>query len=490
MHPPILFIQKARAVVTMDPAVGVLEDADVLVVGNTIRAVGRDLAGNHDLGELAWEAAEVVPGEDRIVLPGFVNTHHHLTQTLTRALPRVQDAKLFDWLIDLYEVWAELTHEGAYVAARVGLGELLLTGCTTAADHFYLFPQGQGDAIIDETVRAAAELGIRFHPTRGAMSRGRSQGGLPPDSCVQTEAAILKDYERFTDRFHDPRPLSMCRVGLAPCSPFSVTTELLRDTAIYARERGLRCHTHLAETLDEETFCLDTHCLRPLEYMESVGWVGPDIWFAHGVHFNDAEIRRLGETKTGIAHCPVSNLRLGSGIARVPELRAAGVPVGLAVDGSASNDASNMMRELRTALLVHRVGTDVEAMPAMDVLDMATRGGAAVLGRDDVGMLRPGMAADLAVFRTDEIGYAGAGHDPVAALLFCGTTSRTDLTIVNGRVVVRGGRLVTCRDERELVHKANAVAEAMVERATFRTGLDYRARVRRRPRTGGGQGTA
>jgi cytosine/adenosine deaminase-related metal-dependent hydrolase len=484
MHPSILYITNARAVVTMDPAVGVLENADVLVVGDTIRAVGRDLAKDPQLGELAWEAAEVVSGEDRVVLPGFVNTHHHLTQTLTRALPRVQDAKLFDWLVDLYDVWAELTPDGAYVAARVGLGELLLTGCTTAADHFYLFPQRFGDDIIDETVRAAAELGIRFHPTRGSMSRGRSHGGLPPDSCVQTEAAILKDYDRFVDRFHDPAPRSLCRVALAPCSPFSVTTELMRDTAIYARERGLRCHTHLAETLDEERFCLELHGLRPLAYMESVGWVGADIWFAHGVHFDPAEIALLGRTKTGIAHCPVSNLRLGSGIAHVPALRAAGVPVGLAVDGSASNDASNMLRELRTALLVHRVGTDVEAMPALDVFDMATRGGAAVLGRDDVGMLRPGMAADLAVFRVDELGYAGAGHDPVAALLFCGTTSRTDLTIVNGRVVVRDGRLVAVPDERELVRRANAIAAAMVDGASAKTGLDYRARVRRRPAAG------
>lgn len=480
----ILFIEKARAVATMDPAVGVLEDADVLVEGRTIRAVGRELRADPALRAVAWDRAEVIDGADLVVLPGFVNAHHHLTQTLTRAVPRVQDAKLFDWLVELYEIWAELRPEGAYVAARVGLGELLLTGCTTAADHFYLFPSGQGDEIIDETVRAAADLGIRFHPTRGSMSRGRSLGGLPPDSCVQTEDAILKDYDRFVGRFHDPAPLSMCRVALAPCSPFSVTTELMRDTAVYARERGLRCHTHLAETLDEEAFCLELHGLRPLAYMDSVGWLGADVWFAHGVHFDDAEIRRLGETKTGIAHCPVSNLRLGSGIARVPELRAAGVPVGLAVDGSASNDASNLMRELRTALLVHRVGTDVEAMGAMDVLDMATRGGAAVLGRDDIGVIAPGMAADLAVFDTGEIGFAGAGHDRVGSLLFCGTTSRTALTVVNGRVVVRDGRLVDQPDERDLVRKANEIAFAMVGRAHARTGLDYGQRVSRRGRDG------
>ena len=473
-------LRDAQVVATMDPGVGELRDADVLVEGRRIRAVGAALGEDPAFAPLVAAADEVLDARGCVVLPGFVNTHHHLTQTLTRAVPRVQDAKLFDWLVDLYEIWANLTPEGTYLGARVGLGELLLTGCTTAADHFYLFPAGQPDTIIDETCRAAAELGIRFHPTRGAMSRGKSAGGLPPDRCCQSEEAILADYERFVDAFHDPAPLSMCRVGLAPCSPFSVTTELMRETVRFARSKGLRCHTHLAETLDEEVYCEEMYGQRPLAYMESVDWVGDDVWFAHGVHFDEKEIALLGATKTGVAHCPVSNLRLGSGIAHVPALRAAGVPVGLAVDGSASNDASNMLRELRTALLVHRVGTDVEAMGAVDVLDMATRGGAAVLGRDDIGMIRPGMAADLAVFRCDEIGFAGAGHDPVGALLFCGTTSRTAWTVVNGQVVVRDGRLVGVDDEPALVRQANAVAEKMVAAAEAHTKLDYGKRVSRR----------
>ena len=471
-----LLIRNARAVATMDEALGILYDADVLVDGRSIRAVGHELADDPAHAAMAAAADEVLDARGCVVLPGFVNTHHHLTQTLTRAIPRVQDAKLFDWLVELYEIWSGLTPEGTYVGARVGLGELLLTGCTTAADHFYLFPSGQPNTIIDETCRAAAELGIRFHPTRGAMSRGRSAGGLPPDRCCQPEDVILADYERFIDAFHDPAPLSMCRVGLAPCSPFSVTTELMRQTVRFARDRGLRCHTHLAETLDEEKYCEEMYGKRPLAYMESVGWVGDDVWYAHGVHFDEEEIALLGATRTGIAHCPVSNLRLGSGIAHVPALRAAGVPVGLAVDGSASNDGSNMLRELRTALLVHRVGTGVDAMSAMDVLDMATRGGAAVLGRDDIGVLRPGMAADIVLYRTDEIGFAGAGHDPVAALLFCGTTSRAEVTIVDGRVVVRDGRLVGLGDERALVRQANALAEEMVAAARARTGVDYGAR--------------
>jgi 8-oxoguanine deaminase len=466
-----IFIRRARAILVNTEPETVVRDADLLIAGDTIRAVGVGLEHSPEHAS-AVATCRVIDGRDRIVVPGFVNTHHHLTQTLTRALPRVQDAKLFDWLVDLYEIWAELRPEGAYVAALVGLGELLLTGCTTAADHFYLFPAGQPDDIIDETCRAAAELGIRFHPTRGAMSRGVDQGGLPPASCVQGEDVILKDYERFIDKFHDPRPLSMCRVGLAPCSPFSVTDELMRDTIALARARRVRAHTHLAETKDEERYCLDVYGARPLAHMERLGWLGDDVWFAHGVHFDDDEIRLLGSTGTGVAHCPVSNLRLGSGIARVPALRRAGAPVGLAVDGSASNDSSNMLRELRTALLVHRVGTGVGAMRAMDVFDMATRGGARVLGRDDVGSLEPGKAADIAVFRLDEIGYAGACHDPLAALLFCGTGSRTEYTLVGGRIVVEDGRLVGW-DERELIRRADAVARAMVDGAAKRTGIDY-----------------
>ena len=439
-----------------------------------------------DGGYVAWEDGAVTyVGADRpegpfdvtvdargcIVVPGLVNTHHHLYQTLQRVVPFVQDAKLFDWLLGLYEIWRELTPEAVYTGAAVGLSELLLSGCTTVADHFYVFPKGQPGNLLDETIRAARELGVRFHPTRGSMSRGRSNGGLPPDDVVQGEDAILEDCVRVIEAFHDPAPRSMCRVGLAPCSPFSVTPELLERTAVLARERGVRMHTHLAETIDEEAYCLETQGLRPLAFMEKVGWLGPDVWYAHGIHFNDAELDRLAETGTGVAHCPISNLRLGSGIARVPEMLERGVPVGLAVDGSASNDGSNMLTEARVATLVHRVGTGVSAMPAATALELATLGSARVLGRDDIGALAPGMAADLAVFDLRDIGYAGAMHDPLAALLMTAGPARARTVVVDGRVVVDGGRLLTV-DEGALYETANGIAASMIGRMRGRTGRD------------------
>ena len=449
-------IRRASVVVTMDEARRVLRDVDVLVEGSSIKAVGPDL--------LVKPGTEVVNGHDRVVLPGFVNTHHHLYQTLTRAVPHVQDAKLFDWLTALYEVWRHLDAEAAYASAAVWLEELALTGCTLAADHFYLFPASQPDTIFDETVRAARHLGIRFAPTRGSMSRGRSKGGLPPDDTVQTEEAILADYDRVVDKHHDGGPASMCRVGLAPCSPFSVTEDLMRQTALYARDRGLRLHTHLAETKDEEAFCLEAHGVRPLGLMERLGWLGEDVWFAHGVHFDDAELDLLGATNTGIAHCPVSNLRLGSGIARVPDLLERGVRVGLAVDGSASNDASNMLRELQVAMLVHRVGTAVDAMPAMQVYEMATRHGASILGFDQAGVIAPGRLADLIMYRMDDLSYAGSRSDPAAALLFCGRNQTVDANMVNGRFIVRNGRVLNM-DMETIVARVDVKSRMMLESA-------------------------
>ena len=464
-------VSNCVAIATMDDAGSEYAGADLLLNGRVIEAVGPGvavaLAGNPKVDEH-------IDGRTLVALPGFVNTHHHLVQTLTRAVPAAQDAKLFDWLVTLYEVWRELHPDAVHVAALVGLGELLLTGCTTSSDHFYLFPRGQPGDLLDFTMQAAVELGIRFHPTRGSMCRGRSRGGLPPDECCQDEATILADCERVIARWHDPAPLSMCRVGLAPCAPFSVTDELLAETARMARRHGLRLHTHLAETLDEEAYCLATYGVRPLDYMERVGWLGSDVWYAHGVHFSEGEMDRLGRTRTGVAHCPTSNLRLGSGICPVPALLDRGVPVGLGVDGSASNDSSNMLREVQSAMLVHRVGTAVDAMSARRALRLATRGGAEVLGRDDIGQLAPGKAADVVLYDLEEIGYAGAMHDPIAALVFCGTSGRVHTSFVNGRAVVRDKRLVST-DERALFRRATALSTAMVDRASARTGRNFRS---------------
>jgi 8-oxoguanine deaminase len=462
-----LLLRRIHTLVTMDPNLGILHGADLRIRDRQVDAIGQDLA--------PLPGERIIDGADLVAYPGFVNTHHHLYQTLQRCVPRVQDAKLFDWLTGLYEVWRHLTPEGAYRSAQVGLSELLLSGCTTVADHHYLFPEDQPLDLLDRSIEAARELGVRFHPTRGSMSLGKSGGGLPPDSVIQTADAILEDSNRVIETWHDPEPLSMCRVALAPCSPFSVTADQMRETASLARSKGVRLHTHLAETRDEDDYCMQHVGMRPLAFMESLGWVGDDVWFAHGIHFNDAELDLLAETGTGVAHCPSSNLRLGSGIARVPEMLERGVPVGLAVDGSASNDCSNMLLELRNAMLVHRIGTGVDRMPVMDALRVATTGGARVLGRDDIGRLAPGMAADLALFDLTDIGLAGAMHDPAAAPILSFGTGRTAYTIVNGAVVVDQGRLMT-GELPEIVREANRIAAEMLDAASTRTGVDYRRR--------------
>ena len=459
-----LLLRGVHTLVTMDPDLGILQDVDVRIRDRRIATVGLHLTPDpHE---------RVIDASNLVAYPGFVNTHHHLYQTLQRCVPRVQDAKLFDWLVGLYEVWRHLTPEGAYRGAQVGIAELLLSGCTTVADHHYLFPEDQPADLLDRSIEAARDLGVRFHPTRGSMSRGRSGGGLPPDAVIQTGEAILEDSLRVIKAWHDPAPLSMCRIALAPCSPFSVTGDQMRETADLARGHGVRLHTHLAETLDEDNHCLQHVGMRPLAYMESLGWVGDDVWFAHGIHFNDAELDLLAETGTGIAHCPSSNLRLGSGIARVPEMLERGVHVGLAVDGSASNDCSNMLLEIRMATLVHRIGTGVDRMPVMDALRLATTGGAQILGRDDIGRIAPGMAADLALFDLTDIGLTGALHDPAAAPILSFGTGRTAYTIVNGEVVVDQGRLVTGNLE-EISREANRLASEMIAAASARTGINY-----------------
>ncbi|HMO05374.1 MAG TPA: 8-oxoguanine deaminase [Kiritimatiellia bacterium] len=454
-----LVLQNIHTLVTQVEGRPPLHNVDVVIEGNRITALHPG-----PVKPLPPPGAEVIEASRHVVYPGFVNTHHHLYQTLTRNIPSVQNAKLFDWLVGLYEIWRGLTPDAVDTSTRVGVGELLLSGCTTTTDHFYVFPRGQTAELLDVEIAAAREMGIRFHPTRGSMSRGRSQGGLPPDDVVQHHEDILRDCARVIDAYHDPAPDAMCRIALAPCSPFSVTTDLLAETIRFARDRGVICHTHLCETVDEEDYCLATHGLRPLEYMEKTGWLGPDVWFAHGIYFNEGEIARLAATRTGIAHCPTSNLRLGSGIAPVPAMLKAGVRVGLAVDGSASNDSSSLSRELQMALLVHRVGTAVDAMPAPTVVRMATRGGADLLGWPDAGWIGPGALADLALFRLDRIEYAGAMTDPAAAILYCGAGARADYTIVNGIIRVAKGELLGV-DEQRLFHHANDVTANLLKKA-------------------------
>jgi len=454
MRAPLL-IKNALRIATMDDAGTEIAGGDVLIKGRVILAVGKDLDAPDD--------AQVLDASGCVVIPGMVNTHHHLCQTLTRATPGAQDAKLFEWLVYHYGVWRHLTPEYAALGAQVGLGELLLTGCTTSTDHTYLYPKGQ-TGLVDAQIEAARSLGIRFSPTRGSMSVGVSKGGLPPDDCTESEEEILRDGERLVKEHHDKGPYGMIQIGLAPCAPFSVSVNLMKETALMARRLGVRIHTHLCETLDEEAYCLEKYKLRPIDFLESLGWMSDNVWLAHMVHVNDDEIARLAKAKVGIAHCPSSNLRLGSGVPPVRRYLDAGVNVGLAVDGSASNDTSDMLAEARQAMLVHRVKSGVASMPAREALRMATRGGAAVVGRDDIGQIAAGKAADLAIFDVNRLDYAGSAGDPVASLLFCGAGHRTKWTIVNGHIVVENGVLKNI-DEGDITRKANAACLDLLRKA-------------------------
>ena len=424
-----LLIRNADAVVTMNATREELLGADVHVRDGVILAVGPGLAA---------PGAEVIDASGCVVTPGLVNTHHHLYQTLTRAVPGGQDALLFGWLKTLYPIWARFGPEEMFVSAQVGLAELALSGCTMTSDHLYLYPNG---ARLDDTIAAAGEVGLRFHPTRGAMSIGESAGGLPPDTLVEQEPAILEDMIRVVDRFHDPRPGSMLRVGLAPCSPFSVSRELMRDAALLARDKRVMLHTHLAENDEDIAYSLAQFGCRPGQYAEDLGWTGADVWHAHCVKLDSSEIELFSRSLTGVSHCPCSNCRLGSGIAPVRAMRDAGVKVGLGVDGSASNDAGNLVAEARMAMLLQRVARGADAMSAREALEIATLGGAQVLGREDLGVIEPGKRADLAIW--DMRGVEAAGSwDPVAALLLCGPT-RVRHLVVEGRQVVRDGQMVT-----------------------------------------------
>ncbi len=430
--PKLFLLENAETLVTMNPNRDILSSAWVAARDGMIIATGIGPAPEKIEG-IEADDFERHDASGCVVLPGLVNTHHHLYQTRTRAYGPVADSELFDWLKTLYPVWAKLTDDQFYQGALVGFQELMRSGCTTTTDHHYLFPAEASPNLIDITILAARDAGIRFHPTRGSMSVSVKDGGLPPDSVVQDEDTIMADCERVIEKFHNPQPGAMVRIALAPCSPFSVSPELMKNTAALARRHGVRLHTHLSETRDEDAYCLKIFNKRPVDFLESVDWLADDVWLAHGIWFDDDEVVRLGKAGVAIAHCPTSNMRLGSGVCRVRDLRSAGCPVGLAVDGSASNDSSNMLAELRQTLLLHRVINGAAAMTVSEVLEMATLGGAGCLGRDDIGSLEVGKACDMAVFDLNAIGYDGA-DDPVAALLLCHPEPAREV-IVDGRVI-------------------------------------------------------
>jgi 8-oxoguanine deaminase len=452
---------KNALLITMDERRREIADGGLFIRDGFIEQVGQT-------SELPASADEILDLRGHILLPGLVNTHHHFYQTLTRAVPPAQDANLFHWLKTLYPIWARLTPEDIFISTQTALAELALSGCTTASDHLYLYPNGSR---LDDEIAAAREIGVRLHASRGSMSLSEKDGGLPPDSVVDTEENILRDSQRLIETYHDPKPGSFVQVVLAPCSPFSVTGDLMRESARLARQYGVHLHTHLAETEDEEQFCLQRFGHRPVGYMQEVEWVGEDVWFAHAVWVNEQEIRVFAHHGCGVAHCPTSNMRLASGIAPIKEYLAAGVKVGLGVDGSASNDGSHLLAEARQAMLLARVREGItgfslsndptrKLMTAREALWLATRGGAAVLGRSDIGSLEVGKCADFFAIDLNRLNYAGALHDPVAAVVFC-QPLRADYTVVGGQFVVREGQLVTS-DEGRLVERHNRAALRLV----------------------------
>ena len=462
-----LLIKNAH-IVTMDDHQREIPNGGLFIRRGLIEEVGQ-------VSDLPATADEVLDLKGHIVLPGLVNTHHHFYQTLTRAVPAAQDANLFNWLKTLYPIWARLTPDDIFISTQTALAELALSGCTTAADHLYLFPNGSK---LDDEIAAASEIGVRLQASRGSMSLGESKGGLPPDSVVDTEENILKDSQRLIEKYHDAKPGAMTQIVLAPCSPFSVTSDLMKQSAKLAREYGVHLHTHLAETEDEEQFCMKMFGHRPVGYMQEVDWVGEDVWFAHAVWVNDEEIKVFAKHNCGVAHCPTSNMRLASGIAPIKEYRAAGVNVGLGVDGSASNDGSHLLAEVRNAMLLSRLKEGItgfsatpspsgrgqgegerKLMTAREALHLGTRGGAAVLGRNDIGSLEAGKCADFFAINLNKLGYAGM-HDPVSAIVF-GQPMNVDFTVVNGKFVVKAGQLVTV-DQGRLIEKHNKAAKRLL----------------------------
>jgi len=446
-----LLLANATLVATMDDVRREIHGGGVFIRGHVIEAIGLP-------AELPAHADEVIDCRGKVVLPGLVNTHHHFFQTLTRALPAAQDADLFAWLAVHYPVWARLTPEMLNVSATVAMAELMHSGCTTSSDHLYLYPNG---GRLDDTIEAAQAIGLRLHACRGAMNVGASAGGLPPDVLVESDDAILRDTRRVIETWHDARRFAMVRVAAAPCSPFSVSRDLMRETAALARAYGVGLHTHLAENDHDVAYSLERFGRTPAQYAEELSFTGPDVWHAHCVKLDAHGIDLFARTGTGVAHCPTSNMRLASGIAPVREMLDAGVPVGLGVDGSASNDSSHLLAEARQALLLQRVGYGAAALTARETLELATRGGARVLGRDDIGHLAPGMAADIVAFDLDELGFAGGEHDPLAALVFCAPV-RADLALVHGRIVIRDGNLMSI-DLPPIVERHRKLARALVE---------------------------
>ena len=461
-----LLLINATCVATFDDAGTEIADGAVFIEDHVVRAVGR-------AADLPESADRVIDLRDHLILPGLVNTHHHLYQSLTRGV--AQDADLFTWLKTLYPIWGRLTDEGVSVSTLTGLAELMLSGCTTSSDHLYMYPN---DCTLDSQILAAAEIGMRFHAARGAMTLGESEGGMPPDALTEDEGAVLTDMQRLIETWHDPSVHAMQRIVLAPCSPFSVTESLMRQSAALARAHdSVGLHTHLAETLDEEAYCLQHFGQRPLDYAASLGWTGNDVWHAHCVHLNADEVQHCAATRTGVAHCPSSNMRLASGIAPVRHMFRAGVRVGLGVDGSASNDAGHLLAEARQAMLLQRIAPsrysagvapggpggfagDPAGMSAREALRLATRGGAETLGRSDIGTIAEGMAADLIAIDLNRVNYAGAGHDPVAAVVFC-QPATVDLSVIHGRVVVENGELQTL-DLAPLLARHRALSRAMI----------------------------
>ncbi|WKZ49835.1 MAG: 8-oxoguanine deaminase [Anaerolineales bacterium] len=453
---------KNAYLVTMDDRQREIPDGGLFIRGGFIEEVA-------PVSELRNQTAdEVLDLRGHVLLPGLVNTHHHFYQTLTRAVPAAQDANLFNWLKTLYPIWARLTPEDIFVSTQTALSELALSGCTTASDHLYLFPNGSR---LDDEIAAASEIGLRLHASRGSMSLSEKDGGLPPDSVVDSEDSILKDSQRLIQNYHDPKPGAMTQIVLAPCSPFSVTTDLMKESAKLAREYGVHLHTHLAETEDEEQFCMQMFGHRPVGYMQEVDWVGDDVWFAHAIWVNDAEIKVFAEHNCGVAHCPHSNMRLASGIAPIKEYRQAGVNVGIGVDGSASNDGSHLLAEVRQAMLLSRVKEGItgfslsndpnrKLMTGREALYLGTRGGAAVLGRSDIGSLEIGKCADFFAVDLNRLEFAGM-HDPVSAIVF-GQPVRVDYTVVGGKFIVKEGQLATA-DERQLVEKHNKASKRLLQ---------------------------
>ncbi|MNQ36278.1 8-oxoguanine deaminase [compost metagenome] len=445
-----LLIKNADLLVTMDGQRREIRQGGMFIEDNRIVKVGTS-------AELPQTADEVLDMKGKVVIPGLVNTHHHMYQSLTRVVPAAQDGELFNWLTNLYPIWARLTPEMIHVSTQTAMAELILSGCTTSSDHLYIYPNG---CKLDDSIHAAGEIGMRFHAARGSMSVGRSQGGLPPDSVVEKEADILKESQRLIEDYHDASHGSMLRVVVAPCSPFSVSRDLMREAAVLARQYGVSLHTHLAENVNDIAYSREKFGMTPAEYAEDLGWVGHDVWHAHCVQLDEHGIELFARTGTGVAHCPCSNMRLASGIAPVRRMRDAGVPVGLGVDGSASNDGASMIGEVRQALLLQRVGFGPDAMTAREALEIATLGGAKVLNRDDIGALAPGMVADFVAFDLNHIAYAGALHDPLAALVFC-TPTHVSTSVINGKVVVRDGQLVTV-DLPRVLERHNQLARQLV----------------------------